>query len=132
MPDPTERSGASASIYETCVNDTSAAAAASSSSSSLLNLSAEEALFQCLSSSLEMARNNDRENLQSWFLVLCGALVFSMQVGFAMLCAGCVRKKNLQKYVPTTKNKSSRTIAPKSSSHLPMMRGGAFMCIDTF
>jgi hypothetical protein len=103
MPDPTERSGASASIYETCVNDTSAAAA--SSSSSLLNVSAQEALFQCISSSLERARNNDRENLQSWFLVLCGALVFSMQVGFAMLCAGCVRKKNLQKYVQSNENK---------------------------
>jgi hypothetical protein len=100
MPDPTERStGASASIYETCVNDTSAPATASGNGSSMMVLSAQEALFQCLSSSLEMARNNDRENLQSWFLVLCGALVFSMQVGFAMLCAGCVRKKNLQKYV---------------------------------
>jgi ammonium transporter, Amt family len=32
----------------------------------------------------------------SWLLVVTGALVFFMQAGFAMLCAGCVRKKNVQ------------------------------------
>jgi len=29
-------------------------------------------------------------------MVLCGALVFFMQAGFAMLCAGSVRRKNTQ------------------------------------
>jgi Amt family ammonium transporter len=35
-------------------------------------------------------------DLQQWLLVLAGALVFFMQVGFAMLCGGSVQKKNLQ------------------------------------
>ena len=30
-----------------------------------------------------------------WLLVLAGSMVFFMQAGFAMLCAGCVRKKNV-------------------------------------
>ena len=29
-------------------------------------------------------------------MVLCGAFVFFMQAGFAMLCAGSVRRKNTQ------------------------------------
>ena len=33
--------------------------------------------------------------LNSWLLIICGALVFFMQIGFAMLCAGAVRKKNI-------------------------------------
>lgn len=34
-------------------------------------------------------------DLTRWFLVIAGALVFFMQAGFAMLCAGAVRKKNV-------------------------------------
>lgn len=30
------------------------------------------------------------------FLIFCASLVFLMQAGFAMVCAGCVRKKNVQ------------------------------------
>lgn len=30
-----------------------------------------------------------------WLLVLAGSMAFFMQAGFAMLCAGCVRKKNV-------------------------------------
>ena len=37
----------------------------------------------------------DANDFRRWLLVLCGALVFFMQTGFAMLCAGCVRKKNI-------------------------------------
>lgn len=31
-------------------------------------------------------------DLQSWLLILAGALVFFMQAGFAMVCAGAIRK----------------------------------------
>lgn len=35
------------------------------------------------------------EGIVQWLLVIAGAMVFFMQAGFAMLCAGCVRKKNV-------------------------------------
>lgn len=34
-------------------------------------------------------------DIVQWLLVIAGAMVFFMQAGFAMLCAGCVRKKNV-------------------------------------
>ena len=37
----------------------------------------------------------DADEFRRWLLILCGALVFFMQTGFAMICAGCVRKKNM-------------------------------------
>lgn len=37
----------------------------------------------------------DANELRQWLLIICGALVFFMQTGFAMICAGCVRKKNM-------------------------------------
>jgi hypothetical protein len=58
-----------------------------------------EALAKCVSDSLEEQRASDRLNVNHWLFVLAGSLVFIMQVGFAMLCAGCVRKKNVQKCV---------------------------------
>lgn len=33
-------------------------------------------------------------DMTSWLLVLAGGLVFVMQAGFAMVCAGAIRKKN--------------------------------------
>jgi Amt family ammonium transporter len=30
-----------------------------------------------------------------WLLIMTGALVFFMQAGFALVCAGAVRKKNV-------------------------------------
>jgi ammonia channel protein AmtB len=41
----------------------------------------------------EQARNTD---LKDFLFVLAGALIFFMQTGFAMLCAGSVRIKNVQ------------------------------------
>jgi Amt family ammonium transporter len=35
-------------------------------------------------------------SIVNWLLVIAGAMVYFMQAGFAMLCAGCVRKKNVQ------------------------------------
>jgi hypothetical protein len=55
------------------------------------------AVAKCLADTLQQQQADDRTNLNHWLLVLAGSLVFIMQVGFAMLCAGCVRKKNVQK-----------------------------------
>mmetsp|Transcript_58204 Transcript_58204/g.142303 ORF Transcript_58204/g.142303 Transcript_58204/m.142303 type:complete len:700 (+) Transcript_58204:470-2569(+) len=60
-------------------------------------------LLQCVSDQLESVyESNDggegpwSSDLVSFLLTLSGALIFFMQTGFAMLCAGCVRLKNLQ------------------------------------
>ena len=54
-------------------------------------------ILQCVSNNLENESTQRASSLTSWLLVIAGALVFVMQVGFAMLCAGCVRRKNVQK-----------------------------------
>jgi Ammonium Transporter Family len=36
-----------------------------------------------------------KAQLTQWLLILTGAMVFFMQAGFAMVCAGAVRKKNV-------------------------------------
>lgn len=55
-----------------------------------------DAVLQCIADTFEAAAAATAANTNRWFLVLAGALVFFMQAGFAMLCAGCVRKKNVQ------------------------------------
>jgi Ammonium Transporter Family len=37
--------------------------------------------------------------ITNWLLILTGALVFFMQAGFAMVCAGAIRRKNLNNTV---------------------------------
>jgi hypothetical protein len=36
------------------------------------------------------------DDVSNWLLILTGSMVFFMQAGFAMLCAGAVRKKNVK------------------------------------
>jgi hypothetical protein len=55
-----------------------------------------EEVLECVTDKLEAAAALASADLFSWLLVIAGALVFFMQAGFAMLCGGCVRKKNLQ------------------------------------
>lgn len=45
---------------------------------------------------LDQVEQQYQHNANTWFLIFVGSLVFFMQGGFAMVCAGCVRKKNLQ------------------------------------
>lgn len=59
------------------------------------HLGATDAVLLCVTSGLEQQAAAKRATITSWLLVLCGALVFLMQLGFAMLCAGCVRRKNV-------------------------------------
>ncbi|KAG7336506.1 ammonium transporter [Nitzschia inconspicua] len=59
------------------------------------------AILECISNALEEKSStpNDRffsEDEVQFMIVLSGALIFFMQAGFAMLCAGCVQLKNVQ------------------------------------
>lgn len=57
---------------------------------------ATDAVLQCVTDALQAEAHAATLNTNAWLLTLTGALVFFMQAGFAMLCAGCVRRKNVQ------------------------------------
>lgn len=81
------------------------------------HLGSTEAVMLCVSQGLEAADARHEADMHSWLLLIAGALVFLMQLGFgkemrriiqlysmesltlnlfvAMLCAGCVRRKNV-------------------------------------
>jgi ammonium transporter, Amt family len=52
-------------------------------------------VLMCVASGIENRFQVEYMNTKQWLLVICGALVFMMQLGFAMLSAGCVRRKNV-------------------------------------
>ena len=62
------------------------------------------ALLECVALEIENNSRDRAEDLVSWLLVLAGAMVFFMQAGFAMICAGCVRKKNLKNTMLKVRN----------------------------
>ncbi|KAL7558883.1 hypothetical protein ACA910_019419 [Epithemia clementina (nom. ined.)] len=70
------------SLYETCAYETAGGGT--------------EMLVKCVANGLDKTNSSRATSYHSWFLIICGALIFFMQAGFAMLCAGCVRKKNVQ------------------------------------
>jgi ammonium transporter, Amt family len=53
-------------------------------------------LVQCVSNLLEQSADLRSADLKSFLYVMAGAMIFFMQAGFAMLCAGAVRLKNVQ------------------------------------
>jgi Amt family ammonium transporter len=53
-------------------------------------------LLECISDSFQQAESDRATDLQSFLFVLAGSMIFFMQSGFAMLCAGSVRIKNVQ------------------------------------
>ena len=55
----------------------------------------DEFILQCVADRLQEKHDQRYADLLSFELVIAGALVFFMQAGFAMLCAGSVRKKNV-------------------------------------
>ena len=69
------------SIYEKCV---------------ALYGNSQYAVLQCMTDYHENEIQKVREDYIEWSLVLAASLVFFMQCGFAMLCAGSVRKKNVR------------------------------------
>jgi len=54
------------------------------------------ALLQCVTTKLQDEERERNQDLQKFLFVIAGAMIFFMQSGFAMLCAGCVRIKNVQ------------------------------------
>eukprot|EP00586_Coscinodiscus_wailesii_P019596 CAMPEP_0172505338 /NCGR_PEP_ID=MMETSP1066-20121228/185578_1 /TAXON_ID=671091 /ORGANISM="Coscinodiscus wailesii, Strain CCMP2513" /LENGTH=493 /DNA_ID=CAMNT_0013281907 /DNA_START=44 /DNA_END=1522 /DNA_ORIENTATION=+ len=60
--------------------------------------SAEDELerLQCVVDGIRNEHRGVSAGLDAFFLIFASSLMFFMQGGFAMLCAGCVRKKNVQ------------------------------------
>lgn len=48
----------------------------------------------CIANAIEDNANMNAERVRTWLLVISATMVFLMQLGFAMLSAGCVRRKN--------------------------------------
>jgi Amt family ammonium transporter len=53
-------------------------------------------VMQCVSNALQEASDARTADLNDFLYVVAGAMIFFMQAGFAMLCAGSVRLKNVQ------------------------------------
>jgi hypothetical protein len=53
-------------------------------------------VLKCVTEKLLEQDEADREFSRTIYLIYSAALVFFMQAGFAMLCAGSVRRKNVQ------------------------------------
>lgn len=56
----------------------------------------DTAILQCVSDSYQQSTESSELNIRTFLMVICGAMIFFMQTGFAMLCAGSVRLKNVQ------------------------------------
>jgi hypothetical protein len=53
-------------------------------------------ILQCISNRFQEQREASSADLVDFLLIMTGAMIFFMQAGFAMLCAGSVRLKNVQ------------------------------------
>lgn len=52
-------------------------------------------MLQCVADQLEAIQIRDQVDVNTWLLIFASSLIFFMQAGFAMLCAGSVRVKNV-------------------------------------
>jgi hypothetical protein len=53
-------------------------------------------MLQCVSNALQEEELARAADLKNFLFVISGAMIFFMQAGFAVLCAGAVRVKNVQ------------------------------------
>lgn len=53
-------------------------------------------LLKCVSDTAQDLRKDLISGVNTFYLIYAGALVFFMQIGFAMLCAGSIREKNVK------------------------------------
>ena len=53
------------------------------------------ARLQCVADKLEANQQDLKRDVYTWLTIFAAALIFFMQAGFAMLCAGSVRLKNV-------------------------------------
>ena len=65
-------------------------------SSSTTTTPAATILLQCVSNYHQLTQDSRDMNLRNFLLIVSGGMIFFMQSGFAMLCAGNVRVKNVQ------------------------------------
>ena len=63
---------------------------------SRLSNGTEVQLLECIANQFEDEQKARWEDLRNFLFVLAGALIFFMQSGFAMVCAGAVRSNNVQ------------------------------------
>ena len=52
--------------------------------------------LECINNGIKTNQQLQKDMLIIFFLIYSASLVFLMQAGFAMICSGCVRKKNVQ------------------------------------
>jgi|AntRauTorckE5430_2_1112549.scaffolds.fasta_scaffold32407_1 Amt family ammonium transporter len=67
-----------------------------SSPSECLSLDSENQELQCVIDALTSNQKQQSYAIAVVFITFCSVLIFLMQAGFAMICSGCVRKKNVQ------------------------------------
>ena len=53
-------------------------------------------LLKCVAEQAQLQREDLILGINSFYLIYAGALVFFMQLGFAMFCAGSIREKNVK------------------------------------
>mmetsp|Transcript_45875 Transcript_45875/g.68284 ORF Transcript_45875/g.68284 Transcript_45875/m.68284 type:complete len:520 (-) Transcript_45875:141-1700(-) len=70
------------SVFETCT-------------SSVSENDNDQDVLRCISDQLQTGQTANAADITTWFLVYAAAMIFFMQAGFAMLCAGSVRVKNV-------------------------------------
>jgi len=80
----------------TTISENSAMASSAIYSACASASGSDEETLKCITTQLLIQDTADREFSRTIFLVFSAAMVFYMQAGFAMLCAGAVRKKNVQ------------------------------------
>ena len=72
----------SSSVYDACQSTLPI-------NTTLSDTAIQKQMLQCIASS-------NANSIDTFFLIYASSLVFFMQAGFAMLCAGSVQKKNVQ------------------------------------
>lgn len=53
-------------------------------------------ILECVSNAFQEQQHQSYVDTHTFLMVICGGIIFFMQTGFAMLCAGSVRLKNVQ------------------------------------
>jgi Amt family ammonium transporter len=81
-------SGSAGSTYESCLADLT--------SSNNGTTPSADVLLQCIANTFDDVGSNNNAAIDTFFLIYAASLVFFMQTGFAMICAGCVRINNVQ------------------------------------
>lgn len=57
-----------------------------------------DSLNECIANRLELSQIKNAQDRNTWVLIFAASLIFFMQAGFAMLCAGNVRIKNVGEF----------------------------------